>query len=659
MNNSRALLVLIFILVFAVAIIVRLVDIQVIDRNNYIKLAELQQTAIDKIKAEQGLIYDRNNDLLVYNRNDVKFYIDLNMTKENEKDSVASKFAEVMGKPKEYYLNLMNKSKNTIVLEKKVQPHQFQKLKDLDIKSLYYRPSPTRIYHYGSLASHVLGYVDQEGKFVSGISEYFSKDLEGVDGYRKVYKNSLGHIVYYDEYEMQPPIPGNNIFLTIDKRYQLILEEELNAGLREFLAKSATGIIMNPNTGEILAMANIEDYDPNCYWQYDSFQRRNRAITDPYEPGSIFKAFTFAALIEKNLLSLDEKIFAENGSYRFKNTLITDNKSFSYLTAREVLIHSSNIGTAKLSQRLKDEYFYDFLRRLGLGNITSIQIKGESPGRLWKPNDWDASSKPFISFGYQINATAIQIITAFSALINGGILYQPQLVSKKTSSKGELIEEFKPKFVRKVISESTSSVLRGILAEVVKNGTGKNASLGYISVGGKTGTSQKLIEKKYSNEFHNTSFVGFFPVEDPQIVILIYYDSPQLKKSGALVAAPVFKRVAERIIQKDFNLFEKYIDDNYKKKILISQSKLEQLKSDYEFNNQSELKYKPITFMPDLKYKPLSEALSILNKSGINYKIIGTGFVVEQSIKAGTELKGDEVCELKCNSFHIINASQR
>jgi cell division protein FtsI (penicillin-binding protein 3) len=658
MNNSRALIVISVILFISVIIVIRLINIQVIEKEKYAQLAEQQQTKIEKINAELGLIYDRNNELLVYNRNDVTCYIDLNMVKQDEIDTIAVKFGEVFGKSKEHYLSLMRKSKGTIILQRKIQPAQYEKLKVLDYKCIYYVTDPTRVYHYGSLASHVLGYVDKQHNLVSGVSEYFRKDLEGVDGYRKVYRTPAGSIVSYDENEMQPPVAGHNIFLTIDKRYQSILEEELRNGLIKFEAQSATGIIMNPNTGEILALANVEDYDPNYYWQYDNFQRRNRAITDPYDPGSTFKAFTFAALIDRDLIKMDEKIFVENGFYTFKNAKIKDEKKFSYLSTKDILVHSSNIGVAKLIQRISDDEYYKFLRSLGFGNETLVQLKGESPGKLKKPNSWSPVSKTYMSFGYEVLATPLQLITAFSSLINGGLLYPPVIVTKKISSQGELIDELKPKPIRRVISENTSSIMRKILGEAVKNGTGSQAYLNCISVGGKTGTSQKYVAGAFSKTDYNTSFIGFFPVEDPQLIILIHYNSPKIGKYGGLVAAPVFKKVAERIIEKDYIYFEKYINEQYKQRILYSDLFNEQI-NDKSQSNTSILKYKAPKVMPNLVNRPLSEGISELNKLGVEYKVSGSGIIVEQSISAGSYISDNEICVLKCNPIQIIGASQR
>jgi cell division protein FtsI/penicillin-binding protein 2 len=225
MNNSRALIVFGAIIIFAIVILIRLINIQVINKEKYAQLAEQQQTSLEKIKAEFGLILDRNNNLLVYNRSDVSFYLDLNVTNNKEKDSIAQKFSEVFEKSERYYLSLMNKSKGTILLQPKVQPSQLEKLKGFEFRGLYYVPDPSRIYHHGSLASHILGFVNKQNIFVSGISEFFSKDLQGIEGYRKVYKNSLGKVVSYDEREMQPPVPVITCFLLSIKDTRLFLKK--------------------------------------------------------------------------------------------------------------------------------------------------------------------------------------------------------------------------------------------------------------------------------------------------------------------------------------------------------------------------------------------------------------------------------------------------
>lgn len=656
MNNTRAIIIIFVVFILVTVLIIRLANIQLIKSEEYSYYAIQQQTDVEKIEADLGLIYDRENNLLVYNRNDVTFYADLAMIPQSKRELIAKKFSKVLNKPKNYFLNLLKNKKGTITLAKKVTADQLKALNDIKISGLYYKDDPTRIYHYGNLASHVLGFVNKEHQPVSGVTEYFKKEIEGIDGSRKIIKNAIGELVSIEENETQPAIPGSNLVLTINKDYQMVLEEELRKGLEKFKAHSATGIIMDPNTGEILALANVDDYDPNFYWQYNDFQRRNRAITDTYEPGSTFKPFTLAALLDRKLCRIDENLFLENGTYQFRNVKIRDTHPHKYLNVAEIIEQSSNIGIAKLAQRISDDDYYKYLRGFGFGNLTSIQLPGEAPGKLKKPNDWSKISKAYMSFGYEISVTPLQLITAFSALINGGVLYEPQILLKRINHTGELEYEFTPKPIRKVVSEQTSLIMKNILRGVVKNGTGKNADVEFISVGGKTGTSQKLVDGSYSKAQYNSSFIGFFPVEDPQVVCLILFNSPDVGKYGGLVAAPVFKSVASRIIEKDFGKFEKYIDESFKQKLLFTS-----LDESITTDNSGQIKIKEVKLptdkrMPDLVNCTVRDAISALTVMGIKYKILGSGIVVNQSIEPGSKIRSDEICILNCSEVKITGA---
>ncbi|MFB3057693.1 MAG: peptidoglycan D,D-transpeptidase FtsI family protein, partial [Ignavibacteriaceae bacterium] len=300
MNNSRALLVILFVLLLFVALIVKLVDIQIIKSEELKYYAQKQQTRLETIKAERGLIYDRSNVLLVYNRNDVTFYLDLRMLNENRKDDLAEKFSSVFGKSKAHYLKLMKQKGKTIVIERKVPVEKAALLKNINLSALFSIDEPTRIYQYGSLASHLLGYVNKEYVGMNGVAKYYEDELNGEEGSRLVERDAVGRVITFSDEETKTAIPGDNLILTIDRNYQTILEEELNLGLKKYKGRSATGILMDPNTGEILALANVNDFNPNFYWKYDDYQRKNRSITDTYEPGSTFKAFTMAALIEED-----------------------------------------------------------------------------------------------------------------------------------------------------------------------------------------------------------------------------------------------------------------------------------------------------------------------------------------------------------------------
>ena len=660
MNNSRALIVIISILIFFIALVIKLVDIQIVRAEEYSFYAQRQQTGVEKIEAERGLIYDRNNVLLVYNRSDVSFYVDLRMIKQKHKNEIAQIFAKKFKKSKNFYLNLMKGSKKTICIEKKAPSEIASSIKNIKLDGFFYKEEPTRVFHYNNLASHVLGYLDNENKGVMGISEYYEDALNGEDGSRLIQKNAIGETVTVDDEEINPAVPGDDFYLTIDKSYQLILEEELRKGVDEYGAVSGTGVIMNPNTGEVLALANIDDFNPNEYWKYNDFQRRNRAITDTYEPGSTFKSFTIASLIEQKLCRLNEKLNLENGTYKFQNVRIKDSHPMKNLDVVGILEQSSNIGVAKLVQRIDDEKYFKYLRGFGFGNSTSLTLPGETAGRLRKPNEWSKVSKTYLSFGYEISVTPVQITAAYCALINGGVLYEPQLLQRQISKDGNLVYEFSPKEVRRVISTETSDIMRDLLGGVVKNGTGKKAYSELISIGGKTGTSQKLVDGSYSKQHYNSSFVGFFPVENPKVVCLILLNSPDQGKYGGLVAAPIFKNVAERIVQNDYEEFQEYINPDLMKNLKFAEDNSVndyQSKTQIKPINVKEVKLSANNKMPDLINCQVKDAIYALTKLGVKYKIKGTGIITSQSIAPGQKLNGKEVCIIECSEYMVRGAS--
>ncbi len=660
MNNSRALLVILSIIIFFITLVVKLVDIQIVRTEEYSYYAQRQQTGTEKIEAERGLIFDRNNVLLVYNRADVSFYVDLRMIRQKHKEEIARTFAKKFKKSKNYYMKLMQGSKKTICIEKKVSMESAASLKDLKFSGFFYKDEPTRVYHYNNLAAHVLGYLDKDNKGVMGISEYYEDALNGEDGSRIVHKNAIGETVTVDDEEINPAIPGDDFYLTVDKSYQNILEDELRKGIDEYGAISGTGVIMNPNTGEVLALANIDDFNPNEYWKYNDFQRRNRAITDTYEPGSTFKSFTIASLIDQNLCRLNEKLDLENGKYKFKSVNIRDTHPFKSLNVVEILEQSSNIGVAKLVQRIDDEKYFKYLRGFGFGNSTSLTLPGEAGGKLRKPNEWSKISKTYISFGYEISVTPVQIASGYCALVNGGVLYEPQLIQRQISKDGNLIYEFDPKEVRRVISSETSDIMRDLLGGVVKNGTGKKAFSELISIGGKTGTSQKLVDGSYSKQHYNSSFVGFFPVENPQVVCLILINSPDQGRYGGLVAAPIFKNVTERIVLNDYDKFQDYINPDLMKNLKFAEdNSVNNYQEKTQINPISvkEVKLSSNNKMPDLINCQVKDAIYALTKLGIKYKIIGTGIIKSQSIIPGKKLNGNEVCVIECSEYVVRGAS--
>ncbi|MFA3782806.1 penicillin-binding protein [Melioribacteraceae bacterium 4301-Me] len=668
MNNSRVLSVILVVFLIIGFLLQRLYQVQIVNHDYYTLVADRQQNKYRLIKAERGIIKDANGEVMSFTKDNVSFYVDTRMMNEKKIDKISSLFSKVFHKDKNYYKKLILNGDNNVCLEKKVTMDLALRIKDTTIDGLFYQDDYTRVYPYGSLASHLLGFVNNEMEGVAGIEKTYNDKLAGVDGKYLIERDVVGRPVSVNDNVSRPPVPGDNIILTIKRNYQKILEEELINGLKKYDAKSAVGIIMNPNNSEIYALANVPTYDPANYNLFDADSRRNRALTDTYEPGSTFKSFIMSILFNNNLVKEDEIINTENGEYQYKSVKIKDTHKFSKLTVKEILEQSSNIGMTKLSERINDELLYKSLRDFGFGNPTGIDLPGEASGLLKKPDQFSGLTKAFLSFGYEISVTPLQLITAYSALINGGFLFQPYLVKSITDYKGNLIYENRPVKVRQVISENTSEEMRKLLIGVVEEGTGREARFDDFLVGGKTGTSQKLINNSYSNNQYNSSFVGFLPAENPQLICLILYNSPAVGKYGGLVAAPVFKNVMQRIIESDVNLLRE------KKKIIRDENLInnfitsKQLKSNTDFfdvpvKNKSLKKNDSFNFanrttMPSLLNKSIRDAISVMSELGIRYKILGSGKVISQSIIPGTAINKDSICVLQCGTnikFSSIN----
>lgn len=665
MNNSRVLIVIAIVFLVLMILVGRLFNIQVTDHQWYAKIAANQQNKTVTIKAERGLITDRNNEILAYTKDDVSLFVDTRMTNKKAKERIAAKFAKVFGKKKKHYLRLLNSANKNICLEKKAVKEDVMQLSEFVVEGYFQIEDYSRVYPYGSLASHVLGYVDRKLAGVSGVEKYFDDKLTGTDGYKLMENDVLGRVVTVNQEFSRKPVPGNTVKLTINKTYQKILETEVQKGLNKFKGKSAVGIILNPNTGEILALTNQPDYDPKHYNIFPSYKRRNRSITDTYEPGSTIKPLTMSILLNEDLTYESEKINTENGVYRVKGATIRDTHEYNYLTSTGIIQHSSNVGIAKLSDRIDEDTFYRYLRNYGFGSLTCVDLPGETPGLLKKPKYYSKISKKFISFGYEISVTPLQLALAYSALVNGGELMQPYVVQQVTDSRGNVVEEFIPKKIRRVVTEKTSDRIKKMMKEVVEDGTGTEAYIPGVSIGGKTGTSQKLINKRYSNKEYNSSFVGFFPVENPQILILIVVSSPKIGRYGGKVAAPIFHEVAKRILDNDGTEIKKEVPNN--KHEIAPKLKLQQNENIFVTSNLPEQrvlfpnsgkkkKYSvDSTVMPDLNHYTKRDAIKILHDLGIKYKTEGSGTVVSQSIKPNTKIKDGLVCVIKCESPNLKN----
>lgn len=646
MSTNRLLIVIAGMAIFLLVLISRLVFVQVVMADDLDYFARRQQMGMEPLPASRGSIFDRNGTILVYNRDEVTFSVDPRLARKFKKDSlIARVLADSLGYSYSDLKAKIDSAKKTFVILKSVDAKKASKLKNFVADGLIFKEDPARVYEYKALASHITGFVNYQGKGTDGIESSFDTQLKGKEGSRFVRKDGLGNIMAVLPENYRDAVPGGNIVLTIDRGIQSALETELMQGVKAAKAESATGIVMDPNTGEILALANYPSYDPGKYMDYSDEIRRNKAISDVYEPGSTFKGIAMAGVLDKGLATPGTMVNTENGRYSFMGKEIKDHHAAASMSVREVIRYSSNIGMVKLSQKIDKDEFYQYLRSFGFGNYTYSGLPGEVKGRLMLPAEWSGTTKGSIAYGYGISVTPIQLITAYSALINGGILYKPYIVKeiKDTDGKTNILNT--PVKVREVITAETSKLMRLLMTDVVDKGTGKRAAIEGVKIGGKTGTSRRIVDGKYSKERYNSSFVGFFPADAPKYICLILVNSPKsVGITGGEVAAPVFRNVAARILGKDPKKLP-----GRKNEEKIEEEDIEVIKAEGDVENEPEesvntsmVKIKTVDpkaiasdKMPDLKGVALKDAIAVIRKFDLKLTWSGTGRVIEQSIKPG------------------------
>lgn len=621
--------------------------VQVVKSDEIKFSARRQHIRAENITAERGLIMDRNMVVLAYSVPTKAFYVALRVAhKRATVGSIAQRFARVTGKDSSYYAGLMNATEGRVCIER-VSGEIALELKKIKKDGLDCVEVPVRNYPYDNVASHVIGYVEKNNfKGIDGIERVMDSTLRGEDGKRVILSDPMGNMVSVIEDATVAPRTGNTVVLTIDKNIQVMLEEELvkNSGTY------AVGILMDPNTGEILALANHQSYNLNKYGEFPENVRRNHAIQDAFEPGSTFKAVAMAALLDQQLCREDEMVNVENGRYMYHGSPITDTHPFKTLSVKNVFTESSNIGMSKLAQRISYEMFYKYLRALGIGIATNIALPAETEGSLSNPSVWGPSTRTSLSYGYAVTVSPLQMISAYAALINGGRLLQPQIVKRVQDSGNDILMDLQPRILRQAIAPSVSEKMRKLMVAVIEQGTGKNAHIDGVEIGGKTGTAKiHVAGKGYSDGLYNASFIGFFPASNPKYLCLILVNNPALDSYfGGSAAAPIFKRFAERIIAYDGNL-------KMQQQPILKQQIASNANNTRKNSSQPVGKIAPASAhrivskntMPDLTGLSIREAIAIVSQLKINYSISGNKRVVSQSVPPGSRINPGMRCEIR------------
>ena len=524
------------------AFAVRLVLIQVFNSEFLAGLAKKQHNHLIVLEPKRGTIYDRNMRPLAINLPVYSMYANSKSMSEAEKQRAVSILSEKFGFDKKMLRNRLGRDKYFVWIQRKMTEEAYELIKAQKLKGIEFVKESKRYYPNKSLGSHIIGFAGIDNNGLEGMELQLDKYLKGKEGMSQILRDARQRELLLEKnYVAQQN--GFNVILTIDETIQYIAERALEAGFKKHNAKGASIIVLNPKTGEILALANQPTYNLEEFSTVNPENKTNRALAFTYEPGSVFKIVAASAALEENAFKESDMIFCENGSYKVGNHYLKDHDPLGTLSFKEVIEQSSNIGTTKIAQKLGPDVFYQYAHKFRFGIKTGIDMVGETNGWLKKPTEWSKTSIGAIPIGQEVTVTAIQLAGAIAAIANDGVYMKPYIVKEIRDDHDQVIESFEPQVVDRVITPETAKRVQAILQGVVDNGTGKKAQIPGITVAGKTGTAQKVEGGLYSHSKFYASFLGFAPVDDPQLAAIVIYDEPHPAYYGGTVSAPVFQEV--------------------------------------------------------------------------------------------------------------------
>jgi cell division protein FtsI (penicillin-binding protein 3) len=667
-SHRRAVFVAIGLVVWMLAIGARLVQLQVNQHEDLTARARSQQLGAIETSAIRGQLLDRQGRELARSIETASFFADpREISNTNE---TAKRIASVTGQDRVELANRLGDAKDGkkkfVWIARRVDVATANKLDALNLEGVYSSKEAKRFYPNDALASHVLGFVGLDEIGQSGVEQYYNEKIRGESG--KLYLEMDRERRAFESYEVQPH-PGQTVVLTIDQTIQYRTEQALSAAVARTHAKSGTAIVMDPQTGEILALANAPSFDPNKPPK-GSEERVNGALQTTYEPGSTFKVVAYSAAIEKGLVKPEDKIDCQMGQITVAGRLIHDHHPFGILTIADALAQSSNVGAIKLGLLVGDESMYDYITRLGFGARTGIDLKGESPGILHSLKHWQPSSIGSIAIGQEISVTPLQMATAYCAIANDGMLVKPHLVREMRAPDGSVVFQAKPE-PRRVLKPETTAALRKMFEGVTLHGTARKAQLDGYTAAGKTGTAQKIDPRTrtYSTSKYIGSFVGFAPVKNPAVVIIVVIDEPQGAYHGGDVAAPVFQEIAEQVLP-ELNVTP---DQEFKPGTELrarafqpspQQAKEEQMQTEQReatlpkvarnFSSQTrEVVFTPATkraaLMPDLRGQSVRDVVRMCAQLGLRLEARGEGHATRQIPAAGAEVDPGQAVRVDFN----------
>ena len=671
---------------FFVIATARLVHLQVIKSSQYSEIVKHQSSGKVGIPAGRGIIYDRNGRIVADNISRSSLYVYALNKKELKQVS-------------RYLEKLFNLKPGTAQSRYGLKVRKFRWIKrhisdelaariDNDTtvpKGLHLRQETKRTYPWGTIGKQILGFTDIDNNGQSGIELTCNKILAGKKGWADIRRDGLRNLYRVKETALVKPVPGQSVILTIDWRFQEVLEEELRRGVDTFNAKAGMGVFIDCNTGEVLAMAH---YDPTE--QHPLKPVKLRPVTDQFEPGSIFKAITTAGMLDAGIIDFSDSTYCENGKWKIGNRTLHDDKKHEWLSFRQIIELSSNIGVAKHAIEFGGDALYETARRFGFGEKPGIGLGGETRGRVYCPEKWSDYTISALSIGHSVAVSGLQMAMAFAAIANGGELLKPRLVLCNVNPDGQVTKRFGREVVRRVVKKSSADSLRAFLRGVVERGTAEKANSSAIAIAGKTGTAElpKPNGRGYYKHKFVASFAGFFPYDNPSVAGIIVFWEPEPIHYGGHTAAPVFRRIAERYLVLNPDYFavthqtlqetepetERTIETpdlvgrDYHIALAMAQEHDITVRANmddgivvWQYPEADRLVFRgeqvlvvlksadsSSLLMPNLRGLSIRQASAFLAFAGITSRVAGHGKVVKQSIKPGEQLTGKKICWLEC-----------
>ncbi|MCF8067311.1 MAG: penicillin-binding protein 2 [Desulfobacterales bacterium] len=543
-QNMRIILIGVIFSLGLAAIGIKATYIQVLRGTWLTQKAERQYEKSITTQGKRGAIYDKNMNEMAVSIDAVSVAAYPAQIEDVQKTAIA--LAKILELKRSELVKKLSDKRSFVWIKRKVTPSESAEIKTLKLAGIGFIPETCRFYPGKTLAAQVLGFSGLDGHGLEGLEFYYDSYLRGETDKRTVLTDALGRGFETEKVYAATGTGGSNIVLTIDRNVQYIAEKALEEAATKYSAKSGMAIVMVPKTGAILALAHFPLFNPNAFERFSREDWRNRLITDPFEPGSTMKIFSTAAALESGICTPDTIFFCENGEYRIGPNTVHDTHDYGWLSVQQIVKFSSNIGSIKISESIGAARLHKTYLDFGFGEKTGIECPGESNGSLSHYSLWKSIDTGAISFGQGVSVSALQLVTAASAIANDGVLMKPYIVQAITDTNEGLIKSFGPEVVRRAISAKTAMAVKRIMATVVtEGGTGGNAALEGYRVCGKTGTAQKIDKSgTYAKDKYIASFVGFVPEQNPEFAILVVVDEPHGNHYGGIVAGPAFKKIA-------------------------------------------------------------------------------------------------------------------